>query len=136
MNRKTGAPVGCRIEGLEQQRLVHLHLGEVVPALSGIVQGDLQFSSAIPGSTFDRNQVFATDRRGVAQYQRVVENRPGDLTPDVDDGEAPLQQFFRFIEVIREVVTQSLDAGSSRVIVMHDIRRLANTLFSLSLKRS
>lgn len=106
MNGKTGSAVAGSIESLEQQCFVHVHLREVVPALSRVVQGQLKFANALLGLTFDRDQVTRFHRRCVAQHQRMVVDGPGNRTPHVDDGESSIQELLRFVRIVRESLCQ------------------------------
>jgi len=73
-----------RIEALDEECLVALHLREIVPAVPGIMGDGIVFAHPICIDQFAGNEILGPHAGGIANGQGLGLERPADRPPYVD----------------------------------------------------
>ena len=97
MGCKPGAPVGLRIEALQQQYLVGGHLRHIEPLMIRIVFDRIGLTDAMRIDQIRSDEVVWFDRAGIADRQRRVEQRSLDRPPQIDDLHPALQELIGLV---------------------------------------
>ncbi len=84
----------------------------------------MNLADPVLGSTLAGDQVLGVDAASIAECEWRRAHRLLDRAPDVDDGEAPLEQGLRFLG--RQEVAHSLRAGAIGIVVVDVADRLAD----------
>src|SRR5438094_6403465 len=97
VRREARPSVGLRVVDLEDQRLVAPHLGEVEPAVAGIVLQAVGLADAVRIAPLGHQQVLGHEAARVQDGERIRLDRLSDRAPHLDDREAAPEQPLRLV---------------------------------------
>ena len=92
-----GAPVGCGVVALQQQRFIDVHLREIEPPVIGMIGDRISLALPVGLNEVRRHQILLRDAGTITHCKRRVAQRTLDRPPQIDHLHAPTQQFIRLV---------------------------------------
>src|SRR5712692_10570904 len=120
--------IGFGVVALEQDDFAGLQVREVIPAVLGVIGKRVRLTNSVRVHQVTGHYILGGNAPGITQCQRGLLDRPADCPPDVDLGEAMLQQLLRFRG---DMIADAPGGRLERVIIVHDPGRFAHAVLAL-----
>jgi hypothetical protein len=108
------------VETLQEQSLIILHSGQVMPLLAWIVSNTCRLASSVWISVFDGNKIFIPQGRRAGKAKRIGLDWAIQWTPNIDNAVSSLQEL---LCLFREMMVYTLCGRLHGLIDMYPCYR-------------
>ena len=129
MRGEAGPAILGRIVAFQQDDLVGLHVGDIVPAVLRPVANRIDLARPVLIDQIRRHEIILAHTFRIAEGQRHILHRPSDRPPDIDHRKPVLEPGLGLRRF--QKVPHALWSGFDRIVVVNVSHRLARFVFAL-----